>query len=171
MTQSSSGLAALVGLLLFSPGWVWAEHTPEHRFTISGYVYDDVGKPLAGAVVIRDRGGQILGTTDVGFRGYYEVHLHLHNSDLGEKLVIHSPAGKKELIVRFDPNDTTTERGAEVNFGTIPSGSWLRDNGAVVLGGALLLTGGTAYVFSKRRKHTKHHHAKKKKSNGRDTLR
>ncbi len=81
MTRSSSGLAALVGLLLFSPSWVWAEHSPEHRFTISGYVYDDAGKPLAGAAVVRDRADNILATTDVGGSGYYAIHLHLHDTN------------------------------------------------------------------------------------------
>lgn len=152
MTRSSSGLAALVGLLLFSPSWVWAEHTPEHRFTISGYVYDDVGKPLAGAVVVRDRADNILATTDAGASGYYRMHLHLHNSNRGDKLLIHSPAGKKELIVQFEPNDKTSERGAEVNFGKVPQSRGLMVNSALLYVGAFILAAGTLYTVTQRRK-------------------
>lgn len=171
MTRSFSGLIALVGLLLFSPSWVWAEHTPEHRFTISGYVYDETGKPFPGTVVVRDAAGNFLATTDTGGSGYYAIRLHLHNSNLGDRLLIQSAAGKKELIVQFDPNDKTTEREAEVNFGAVPPSSWLRDNGVAVLISALLLTGGTAYVLSKRRMRTKHPHSKKKKPKGQDASR
>jgi hypothetical protein len=171
MTRSSSGLAALVGLLLFSPSWVWAEHTPEHRFTISGYVYDDAGKPLSGTVMVRDRGDNILETADTTISGYYRIRMRLHNSDLGDRLLIHSTAGKKELIVQFDPNDKTTERGAEVNFGAVPPSSWLRDNGVAVFLDALLLTAGTAYVASRRRKNQKRHQSKKKTPQGRETSR
>ncbi len=170
MTRSFSCLIALVVLLLFSPSGVWAEHTPEHRFIISGYVYDDAGKPLSGTVVVRDRSDKILGTADTTSSGFYSMHLHLHNSNLGDRLLIHSPASKKELIVQFDPNDKTTERGAEVNFEAVPPSSWLRDNGAAVFLGALLLTAGTAYVASRRRKNQKSHQSKKKTPQGRETL-
>jgi len=156
-------------LLLLCVVPVKAEHTPEHRFTISGYVYDETGKPFSGTVVVRDAAGNFLATTDTSGSGYYAIRLHLHNSNLGDRLLIHSPAGKKELIVRFDPNDKTTERGAEVNFGAVPPSSWLRDNGAAVLISALLLTGGTAYVLSKHRKNRKHHQSKKKMPKGRET--
>jgi len=162
MTRSFSGLTALLVLLVFNPTWVWAEHTPEHRFTISGYVYDDAGKPLSGAVVIRDRGGQILGTIDVGVTGYYQVHLHLHNSDLGEKLLVHSEAGEKELIVKFDPNDKTTERQAEVNFGVVPSSSSIWQNGYVMATVGAGLVGGI-YLVIRRRNHRQKGIAKKRR--------
>lgn len=162
MTRSFSGLAALVGLLLFSPSWVWAEHTPEHRFTISGYVYDDAGKPLTGAVVARDAAGTILATTDTGGSGYYAIRLHLHDSNLGDRLFVQSAAGKKELIVHFDPRDKTTERGAEVNFGKVPQSPGLMGNSALLYVGAFILAAGTLYTITKRRKSRFQPSAKKK---------
>jgi hypothetical protein len=149
-------------LFLFCPVPAQAEHTPEHRFTIYGYVYDDRGKPLPGTVVIRDAADHVLGTTDSGRSGYYQIQLHLHNSNVGDKLLIQSEAGKKELIVQFDPNDMTTERKAEVNFGMVPPSSGLFSNGAFLFGAVAMIIVGTIYFVRQTRKRQKRDRVKKK---------
>ena len=53
-------------LFIFIPNPAWAEHTPEHRYTISGYVYDNAGKPVPGGVIINDHAGGVLGSTEEG---------------------------------------------------------------------------------------------------------
>lgn len=152
----------VICLILFPSSPVQAEHTPEHRFTIYGYVYDNAGKPLPGTVVIRDAADHVLGTTDAGRSGYYQIQLHLHGSNVGDKLLIDSEAGKKELIVQFNPNDMTTERMAEVNFGVIPPSSGFMGNGAFLFGIATMIAVGTFYLVIRKRKHRKDHRAKKK---------
>jgi len=151
-----------VCLFLLSSNPVQAEHTPEHRFTISGYVYDAAGKSVPGAVVIKDASGGVLGSTEAGGSGYYSIQLHLHDSDAGKKLLIETEAGKKELIAKFNPNDKTTERLAEVNFGLVPPHSGFIDNKPVLFGIAAVISAGTVYFVTRKRKKPKHQPSKKK---------
>jgi len=152
----------VVCLFLISSSPVQAEHTPEHRFTISGYVYDNAGKPVPGTVVIKDDANSVLGTTEAGGSGYFNIQLHLHDTDAGKKLLIESEAGKKELIAKFNPSDKTTERTAEVNFGVVPPSSGLRSNGVFLFGIAAVIAVGTFYLVVIKRKKRKHQPAKKK---------
>lgn len=149
-------------LLLLFPIAAQAEHTPEHRFTIYGFVYDNTGKPVPGTVVVKDTTDHVLATTDAGRSGYYEFHIHLHNSNVGDRLLIHSEAGEKEFIVQFDPNDKITERKAEVNFGVIPPSSGFVGNRPLLFAVALTLAAGTVYVVMRRRNSRKSQTAKKK---------
>lgn len=149
-------------LLLLFPIAAQAEHTPEHRFMIYGYVYDNTGKPVPGTVVVRDTTDQVLATTDAGRSGHYEFHIHLHNSNVGDRLRIRSEAGEKELIVQFDPNDKITERKAEVNLGVIPPSSGFVGYRPLLFALALTLAAGTVYVVMRRRNSRKHQAAKKK---------
>ena len=162
MKHGSRCLFLAFSLFLFAPSPGQAEHTPEHRFTIYGYVYDDTGSPRPGTVVVKGRADNILGTTATSSSGYYQVRLHLHNSDLGEKLIIRSEAGQRELIVKFDPNNKTIERMAEVNFGAIPPSAGLLANGWLFLVGALVLAAGMVYTVARRRKNRKQPHGKRK---------
>jgi hypothetical protein len=152
----------MVCLLLFLSSPVRAEHTPEHRYTISGYVYDAAGKPVPGTVVIKDPTGGVLGSTEAGGSGYYNIQLHFHDSDAGRTVLVESEAGKKELIVKYNPNDRTTERLAEVNFGLVPPPSGFMENKAVLFGIAAVIGAGTIYLVTKKRKKPKHQPAKKK---------
>jgi hypothetical protein len=149
-------------LISFFPVLIHAEHTAEHRFHISGYVYDDTGNPLPGKVVVRDQSDRILGMTDAGRSGYYHIQLHLHNSNLGDRLVIHSAAGKKELVVKFDSDDLTTARTAEVHFGKVPPSAGFLSNGAFLFGIAATAVAGTFYFVRKYRRRRKHDRGKKK---------
>ena len=136
-------LASLVVALLAlaAPG-ARAEHTPEHRFTISGYVYDDSGKPHPGTVAVKDPSGRLLGSVEASRTGYYEIHLHLHSDNVGEKLVVQSEVGAKELVVKFDPGDLKTERGAELNFGSVsPAAAWTAPTPALIAAAAVIVAG------------------------------
>ena len=155
-------LFLVFSLFLFPLGLAQAEHTPEHRFTIYGYVYDDTGTPRPGTVVVRDTADNVLGTTATSSSGYYRIRLHLHDSDLGEKLFVRSEAGQRELIVKFDPNNKTTERMAEVNFGVIPPSAGLLGNGGLFVVSALLLAAVMVYKVTRRRKNRKQPRDKKK---------
>ncbi len=114
-------------------------------------------------MAVIDAGGRILATTDTSRSGYYSIHLHLHNSNHGDKLLIRSGTGEKELIVRFDPDDKTTQRKAEVNFGVIPPSSGLISNKPFLFGIATILVAGTYYVLIKRRGNRKRQSSKKKR--------
>jgi len=159
------GLAIAVLLLASVP--VWAEHTPEHRFTISGYVYDDSGKPVPGPVVIKDAKGEVLGTTDAGSSGYYSIQLHLHDTNVGNTLTFITDAGKKDLIVKFNPNDKTTERTAELNFGKVPPPSPMTGNKVFLYGIVAMVAFGTVYLVARKRKPRKEEHGKKKQKKSR----
>lgn len=163
MKQAARGLFWACALVLLVPTFGQAEHSPEHRFTISGYVYDETGTPRPGAVVVRDKSENILGTTDTSSSGYYQLRLHLHTSDRGEKLVLRSEAGQKELIVQFDPNDKSTERKAEVNFGVIPPSTGLFGNDGLLVVGILILAAGMVYAVSRKRKNPTRPYGKKKR--------
>lgn len=161
MKQAACCLFLAFSFFLFPLGLGQAEHTPDHRFRVYGYVYDDAGSPQPGLVVVKDRADNILGTTVAGSSSYYQIRLHLHNSDLGKKLFIDSKAGQKDLIVKFDPDNTTTERMAEVNFGKVPPSSGLGTY--TLLGGSTLLLAAVIYAFSRKRKSRKQPHGKKKR--------
>jgi hypothetical protein len=150
-------------LVLLPLGLGQAEHTPEHRFTISGYVYDETGSPRPGLVVVKDRADNVLGTTTTSSSGYYQLRLHLHNSDLAEKLVIHSQAGQRELTVRFEPDNKTTERTAEVNFGVVPPSSFgLLGDYPFIVGSVFILAVFVFYTVIRRWKKRRESRGKRK---------
>ena len=97
-------------------GPVAAEHEPDHRYTVEGYVLAANQNPLAGVpVVIRlgdDRSAR--GTTDKS--GYYSLRLHVHNADLGKRIAISAGAHKADIAIVFDPANTTMARIHYANF-------------------------------------------------------
>lgn len=110
-----------LGLFLVCVGKVepvWATHDTQHRYTVFGYVRDEQGKPLPDVKVTVDevplnQTGSALTDGD----GYYEVLLHLHNENLGDQILIKAQDQEKRTKVSLDPQDHTTERRAEIDFG------------------------------------------------------
>lgn len=49
-------------------------------------------------------------------KGYYEVLLHLHNSNLGDEIRISAGTIIQSIKVNFNPEDKKTERKSEVNL-------------------------------------------------------
>ena len=94
---------------------VLATHETDHRFTVYGVVKSRTGQPRVNVRVMvthADDGSTVF--TDSN--GYYEILLHLHNSNLGDEIRIVSEKEVKTIKAVFDPNDKVTERKVAVNF-------------------------------------------------------
>jgi hypothetical protein len=125
---------SLTGLLTLGIGAPWmafAMHETDHRFTVSGYVYDKQGKPVKDARVhVRDlRDQKVEGvTTYTDGAGYYKAVLHLHNDNAGDPVQVTAIAEKvgveeaKTVRATYSAADVTTERQATVDFGPVPEG-------------------------------------------------
>ena len=124
-------LAGLCAASLGGPRLAFAMHETDHRFTVSGYVYDKQGKPVGDARVhVRDlRDSKIEPvTTYTDGNGYYKAVLHLHNSNAGDPVQVTAIEEKlglqeaKTVRAEFSPNDLKTERQATVHIGAVPEG-------------------------------------------------
>jgi hypothetical protein len=125
-----------------------ALHEVNHRYTISGYVYDDHGKPLSNTtVVIKETSGKVLESVQTGSNGAYQAVLHIHNDNLGIQLIVAARNDEKALTVDFDPYDNSSEREVEVNFGNVEETPGISHMGIIigVLSFALFVIG--AYVI------------------------
>ena len=124
-------LAGLCAASLGGPRLAFAMHETDHRFTVSGYVYDKQGKPIGDARVhVRDlRDSQIEPvTTYTDGNGYYKAVLHLHNDNAGDPVQVTAIEEKlglqeaKTVRAEFSPKDLTTERRATLHIGAVPEG-------------------------------------------------
>lgn len=95
---------------------VLAEHEVDHRYIVQGYVLDANEDAVARQDVRVYDGGRMLAQTETDSAGYYSLHLHLHNEDIGRKLKLRSGSREGEFRVTFDPDDLTTQRVHEANF-------------------------------------------------------
>lgn len=100
--------------LLFNPAL--AEHEVDHRYTVQGYILDQNEDAISKQDVRVYDGSKMLGQTKTDSFGYYSLHLHLHNEDVGRKLTLLSGSSEGEFRVDFDPDDITTQRMHEANF-------------------------------------------------------
>lgn len=148
MTLGSSLL--LLTILMMLPSPAGATHEAEHRFTVSGYVMDDHGKPVSGErVIVVDKRLDQANTTFTDKEGYYEALLHIHDTDVGDEIAV--MAGEKQKTIRadFNPEDHKTERKVRVDFGAPPSegapgspvGTKVGLLAVVVAGAVLLMVG------------------------------
>ena len=95
---------------------VWADHEPDHRYNIRGYVLDAKEKGIDDLTVQAFMEGKLLETSKTNADGYYSLHLHLHNPDLHKSLKLRAGSYEAELKVTFDPKDDTTARIHDANF-------------------------------------------------------
>jgi len=122
-----AGLVLLMlGAMLGGGAWdgsvAQAMHEINHRLTIYGTVKDAQGKPVADARVIISATRMNEGTTAFTDRqGHYESTLHVHDTDLGEPIDVSTGDETQRIAAQFNPQDTTTERRMEVNFGPAPA--------------------------------------------------
>jgi len=107
-------LAIIIGCLASTIAW--AEHEADHRYNIRGYVLDENQRGIGNLNVEVLRDGSLLKSSKTDFGGYYSIHLHLHNSDKGQILVLRARPYESELRVSFDPGDTNTQRVHDANF-------------------------------------------------------
>jgi len=107
-------LFIMVGYLLSTSAW--AEHEANHRYNVRGYVLDVRQQGIGGLDVRIYFGSQLLDSITTDADGYYSLHLHLHNTDLGQTLLLRAGQYEAELRVRFDASDQSTARVHEANF-------------------------------------------------------
>ena len=107
-------IAALIALLLVANAS--ADHEPNHRYNVRGYVLDDEEQPIAGLMVQVSSEGKVLSIGRTDDEGFYSVHLHLHNADLSRLLTLQTGKQKAEIRVTFDPRDQTSPRLHDANF-------------------------------------------------------
>ena len=93
-----------------------AEHEVDHRYTVQGYVLDENKNAIGKQDVRVYDGTKMLAQTKTDSAGYYSIHLHLHNEDIGRKLELRSGSRQGEFRVAFDPDDITTQRVHEASF-------------------------------------------------------
>ncbi|MFQ5838242.1 MAG: helix-hairpin-helix domain-containing protein, partial [Thermoplasmata archaeon] len=83
---------ALLGLLFLTTNLqtVLGEHTPSHRYFVSGYVSQEDGSPACGVVI---QANERTSATD--YRGWYRIQLHMHDetvsgsdNDVGETIEV-----------------------------------------------------------------------------------
>lgn len=159
---------ALMVLFIFAPP-VFATHEMDHRFTIYGTVHDDRGDPVADAKVIVVDPRLDEGMTAFTDRnGDYEALLHLHNTDLGDEVVITALDQRKTVRAEFDPNDKVTARKARVDFGAPgsdrPKSGW--DESRIWIGAVLIVAAAAIFMVFQRVRHRKHPASKKSRKKG-----
>lgn len=146
-------LAGLFAVDLGVPWLAFAMHETDHRFTVSGYVYDKQGTPVGDARIhVRDLRDQKIEavTTYTDGTGYYKAVLHLHNDNAGDPVQVTAIEEKRGLEevktarAEFSPNDRQTERQTTVHIGSVPEGLSLGASGywryvilGTVAGGAI----------------------------------
>lgn len=140
----------IAALCLLASGTVMAEHEVDHRYQVRGFVLDADENALAGREVVLANGGTVLASGRTDSSGYYSIHLHLHNEDLGRRLQLRAGNARGEIRVSFDPQDRSSVRIHDANLigGKLVEGSlgrwrtptWLYVLAAfVVLGAALVM--------------------------------
>ena len=94
-----------------------AEHEPQYRYTVLGYVKDAAGKPRKGVgleVVRQKTGFAYVGETDAS--GLYVIVTRLADESLSERLLVRAGPASLMIAARFSPGDHTSERGTQVDF-------------------------------------------------------
>lgn len=107
-------ISIIVGSLFFSSAW--ADHEPDHRYNIRGYVLDGSQQGIDNLAVQAFSEGKLLGDSKTNADGYYSMHLHLHDEDYRRILKLRAGSMEAELRVTFDRGDDTTARIHEANF-------------------------------------------------------
>jgi len=135
----------------------WAEHEADHRYNVRGYVLDENQQGISGVNVQIFMGSQLLASIATDADGYYSLHLHLHNADRGETLLLSAGQHKAELGISFDASDLTTARVHEANFidgvfSEEPLGRFRMPSWVYPIGGLLLLVIVAVILESRRKK-------------------
>ena len=107
-------ISIITGCLLFTSAW--ADHEPDHRYNIRGYVLNAEPQGIDNLAVGAFVDGEAIGTSKTNADGYYSMHLHLHNADYRRVLKLRAGSYEAEIRVTFDPEDTTSARIHEANF-------------------------------------------------------
>jgi hypothetical protein len=107
-------VSIIAGCLFFTS--VQADHEPDHRYNIRGYVLDGSQQGIDNVTVQAFAEGKLLGSSETNADGYYSMHLHLHNADYHRILKLRAGSQEAELRVTFDRGDNSSARIHEANF-------------------------------------------------------
>lgn len=161
------GVVLPVLILLALPAF--ATHENDHRFIVYGTVHDDRGNPVADArvIVVDPRLDEGM-TAFTDRNGDFEALLHLHNTDLGDEIIVTALDQKKTIRAEFDPNDKVTVRKARLDFGAPesdrPKSGW--DESRIWIGAVLIVTAAAIFMVFQRVRHRKHPASKKSRKKG-----
>ena len=114
LLRAALGVLLAVGIL--APPAL-AEHEPQFRYTVLGYLKDASGKPRKGAgleVVRQKTGLSYKGETDAA--GLYVIVTRLADESRGEVLLVRAGPASLRVTARLDPADHVHERGTRVDF-------------------------------------------------------
>ncbi len=101
-----------------TPKPIFVKTKVEHGFIVYGYVRDKSGKPVPDLPVTAQplKPGREGHTGKTNREGYYEIFLHIHNEDVGTKIVVSANNVKKEITANYNPDDKVTKRQAAVDL-------------------------------------------------------
>ena len=109
--KSQSSLFPLLTICLaLLPAPALAKHEADHRYNVKGFVLDENEQPLADSAVTIRSGNGVIGYQKTNSQGYYNISLHLHDTDLGKKLRVQTVVGEATMRVRFTPGNKATRR-------------------------------------------------------------
>ncbi len=147
-------VSIIAGSLFFTS--VQADHEPDHRYNIRGYVLDASQQGIDKVTVQAFAEGKLLGSSETNADGYYSMHLHLHNADYHRTLKLRAGSQEAELRVTFDRGDNSSARIHEANFvaGKYVEGSLgrFRVPTWLYVAGGLLTLGAIVVILERRRK-------------------
>ena len=136
---------------------LWADHEPDHRYNVQGYVLDADQRGTSNLAVQVFSEGESLGSTKTNTDGYYSLILHLHDEDYNRTLKLRAGPHRADLKVNFDVNDATSARIHKANFingqyvegaiGRFRIPSW-----SYALGGLLLIIVAAVFLEKRRKK-------------------
>jgi hypothetical protein len=101
--------------LLAAPA-VWATHEVDHRYAVRGYVLDDAQQPVTGTSVSIRLADRSVGFATTDGEGFYSIDMHLHDSDIGKRLVVQAGESQANIQMQAAHGDRTTHRVHHVNF-------------------------------------------------------
>lgn len=107
-------ISVIAGCLLFTSAW--ADHEPDHRYNIRGYVLNAGEQGIENITVQAFADGESLGSGKTDADGYYSMHLHLHNEDYRRFITLRAGSHEAEIRVTFDREDATSARNHDANF-------------------------------------------------------
>ena len=114
----ASYLSTLKDSSVETPKPVFVKTKVEHGFIVYGYVRDKSGKPIPDLPVTAQplKPGREAHQDKTNKDGYYEIFLHIHNEDVGTKIVVSAKDAKKEIVANYNPEDKVTKRQAAVDL-------------------------------------------------------
>jgi len=118
VTALAAYLSTLKNPAVETPKPVFVKTKVEHGFIVYGYVRDKAGKPIPDLPILAKplKEGREGHEGKTNKEGYYEIFLHIHNEDVGTKIVISAKDAKKEITATYNPEDKVTKRQAAVDL-------------------------------------------------------